>query len=176
MSRFSRGGLTHPQVGSIYSFGMATGDAAVLGRLFTHLHRHEQIDSFLSAVQEIRQSRVENVMKASAGNIFAVSLPPGMAEARDRRLRERAEKGIRGLASGQSSEQMMETIESVFGYDPEDEADDWWVEWGVMQERAQHWTIHDAVPLVEVVELEEAKVLTGSVLSFSVSTTVESVG
>ena len=115
---------------------MATGDAAVLGRLFPHLHRHEQIDSFLSAVQEIRQSRVENVMKASAGNIFAVSLPPGMAEARDRRLRERAEKGIRGLASGQSSEQMMETIESVFGYDPEDEADDWWVQWGLLRERA----------------------------------------
>ena len=76
-------------------------------------------------------------MKASAGNIFAVSLPPGMAEARDRQLAERAEKGIRGLARGQTSEQMMETIEGVFGYDPEDEADNWWVEWGLTQERAE---------------------------------------
>ncbi|RPD73828.1 FAD/NAD(P)-binding domain-containing protein [Lentinus tigrinus ALCF2SS1-7] len=149
------GEAAHPTpVGSIYAFGMSTGDAAVLGRLFTHLHRHEQIDSFLSAVQEIRESRVENVMKASAGNIFAVSLPPGMAEARDRQLAERAEKGIRGLAGGQTSEQMMETIESVFGYDPEDEADNWWVEWGLMQERAQRWAISDAVPEVEVEEAE----------------------
>ncbi|KAI0708158.1 hypothetical protein C8T65DRAFT_650216 [Cerioporus squamosus] len=138
------GEAAHPTpVGSPYAFGMSTGDAAVLGRLFTHLHRPEQIDSFLSAVQEIRQSRVQNVMKASAGNIFAVSLPPGMAEARDRALRERAEKGIEGLASGQTSEQMKETIESVFGYDPEDEADNWWVEWGAIQERAERWTIRD---------------------------------
>ena len=145
---------------------MATGDAAVLGRLFTHLHRHEQIDSFLSAVQEIRQSRVENVMKASAGNIFAVSLPQGMAEARDRRRRERAEKGIRGLASGQSSEQMMETIESVFGYDPEDEADDWWVRWGALESHVIRRS--QAAESEEGTEEEEEEEWRGHRASFSV--------
>ncbi|TFK82561.1 FAD/NAD(P)-binding domain-containing protein [Polyporus arcularius HHB13444] len=138
------GEAAHPtQVGSVYAFGMSTGDAAVLGRLFKYLHRPEQIDTFLSAVQEIRESRVQHVMKTSAGNIFAVSLPPGMAEARDRRLQERAEEGIAGLASGQTSEQMIETVESVFAYDPEDQADNWWVEWGVMQERAERWSTRD---------------------------------
>ncbi len=47
-------------------------------------------------------------------------------------------------------------IETIFGYDPEDEADDWWVQWGVMQERAAHWTIMDQ-PIALVIEeaLEE---------------------
>ncbi len=137
---------------------MSTGDAAVLGRLFTHIHRKEQIDSFLNAVQEIRESRVEHVIKASTSNVFAVSLPPGLAETHDRQMRERAMKGAANLSRGrrQSSEEMMQVIETIFGYDPEDEADDWWVQCGVMQERAAHWTIMDQ-PIALVIEeaLEE---------------------
>ncbi|KAI0779953.1 hypothetical protein C8Q74DRAFT_1367760 [Fomes fomentarius] len=154
------GDAAHPTYrGSTYTFGLATGDAAVLGRLFRHLHRKEQIDSFLSAVQEIRQPRIEQVVKASLGNVFAVSLPPGVAQAHDRTLRERAEKGIKDLGRRQShtSEEMVQVIENIFGYDPEDEADDWWVQWGLMQERAAHWTIVDSdQPLALVVE-EEAR-------------------
>ena len=40
----------------------------------------------------------------------------------------------------------------VFAYDPEDEADEWWQEWGLMQERASScvveenpWDIHEDV-------------------------------
>ena len=132
---------------------MCTGDAAVLGRLFTHIHRKEQISSFLSAVQEIRQSRVENVIKASTTNVFAVSLPPGLAETHDRQIRERAKNGAStlGRKRQQSSEEMMQVVVEIFGYDPEDEADDWWVEWGLMQERAAHWTIVDQ-PVALVIE------------------------
>ncbi|KAI0780295.1 hypothetical protein C8Q74DRAFT_1416832 [Fomes fomentarius] len=156
------GEAAHPTpVGSTYTFGMSTGDAAVLGRLFTHLHRKEQIDSFLNAVQEIRQSRVENVIRASTSNVFAVSLPPGLAETHDRQMRERAMEGAANLSRrrGQSSEEMMQVIEMIFGYDPEDEADDWWFQWGVMQERAAYWTIMDQ-PFALVTEeaLEELAV------------------
>lgn len=79
---------------------MAVGDAAALGRLFSHLHRREQISSFLSALQELRADRVEQVMRSAKSNIFAISLPPGIAEARNQELRERAEKGIRTLGKG----------------------------------------------------------------------------
>lgn len=121
-------------------------DAAVLGRPFRHLHRKEQINSFLSAVQGIRQPRVEQVVKASLG---AVSLPPGVAGAHDRALRGRAEKNIKDLARRRSytSEQMVQVIQSIFVYDPEDEADNWWIQWGFMQERAAHWTVYSDQPL-----------------------------
>lgn len=140
---------------------MATGDAAVAGRLFQHLHRREQISSFLNAIQEIRQPRVEELLKASVGNVFAVSLPPGIAEAHDRTLRERAEKGIQTIERGRShtSEEMQHVIERYFGYDPEDEADHWWVRWGVMQERAACWGIMDH-PIAHVMqEIKEEKVV-----------------
>ena len=37
------------QLGSPYPFGMATGDGAALGRLFTYLHSDAQIDEFIEA-------------------------------------------------------------------------------------------------------------------------------
>ncbi|KAH9913453.1 FAD/NAD-P-binding domain-containing protein [Epithele typhae] len=90
----------HPTpVGSLFSVAMCTCDAACLGRLFSHLTRHDQIDTLLSAEQEIREARV--------------SAEPGM----------------------------MEAVEQLFSYDAEDEADDWWVNWGLMQERATQWNL-----------------------------------
>ena len=82
-----------------------------------------------------------DVLEAAKGNIFALSIPPGLAEAHDRQLRAQSERGLENLStsmtSGQTSEEMMMTVESIFGYDPEDAADDWWVQWGVLRERAR---------------------------------------
>ncbi|KAI0780336.1 FAD/NAD(P)-binding domain-containing protein [Fomes fomentarius] len=141
------GDAAHPiPTGSHYAVGMAVGDAAALGRLFSHLHRREQISSFLSALQEIRADRVEQVMRSAKSNIFAISLPPGIAEARNQELRERAEKGIRTLGKGyDTSEEMIQAVEDIFAYDPEDEADNWWVRWGLTQERAAR--IFDLTPM-----------------------------
>ncbi|OSC97078.1 FAD/NAD(P)-binding domain-containing protein [Trametes coccinea BRFM310] len=158
------GEAAHPiPAGSIYALGMAAGDGAVLGRLFSHLHRKDQIDAFLNAVPEIRAERVERVLRAALGNIFAVSLPPGIAEAHDRALRERAERGIKdlgttnggGAGTGQTSEEMMAAIERIFAYDPEDEADNWWVQWGLMQERAARMVVSDAVTVHVNEDLQE---------------------
>ncbi|KAI0360832.1 FAD/NAD(P)-binding domain-containing protein [Trametes cingulata] len=156
------GEAAHPiPAGSLYALGMAAGDAAVLGRLFSHLHRKDQIASFLNAVPEIRAGRVERVLRAAEGNIFAVSLPPGVAEARNRALRERAERGIEHLArakggvGAQTSEEMMQAIEDIFAYDPEDEADNWWVQWGLMQERAARMVVSDSVTVHVNEDLQE---------------------
>lgn len=145
------------QVGSIYTIGLTVGDAAVFGRLFKHLHRADQIDMFLHAVSAIRAGRVERVIRASQGNIFAASLPPGVAEAHDRALRERSEREITELGVGRqgaASEEMVVAVEGIFAYDPEDEADDWWVKWGLMQERAARTVVGDAVS-VHVDETKE---------------------
>ncbi|KAI0708159.1 FAD/NAD(P)-binding domain-containing protein [Cerioporus squamosus] len=140
----------HPiSAGSLYAIGMATGDSAVLGRLFSHLHSREQIPKFLNAIQEIREQRVQRVIRAATGNIFAVNLPPGLAATRDRELRKQAERGVQNLSlqtgGAASSVEMMEAIENIFAYDPEDAADDWWFEWGITQERAAR--IFDDAPV-----------------------------
>ena len=143
---------------------MAAGDAAVVGRIFSHLHHRDQIDQFLSAVQDIRQPRVAHVLKAAAGNILAVSLPPGLAERHDQQLREQEERGIENLSmtSGQTSEEMIEVVENIFAYDPEDAADDWWVQWGLMQERAAKWTITEEAPVAVVLKEEEIALASSS--------------
>ncbi|KAI1789958.1 FAD/NAD-P-binding domain-containing protein [Ganoderma leucocontextum] len=157
----------HPLViGTIYAPGMATGDAAALGRVFSHLTRRDQIDSFLSAVQEVRKERVEDVMRRASGNIFAVSIPPAVAAAHDREMDRQVEKGLKSLEGKrriqpQSSEQLMAAVENIFAIDPEDEADNWWVQWGSLESRAARWNLADgevkAESKDEEEELEEEK-------------------
>ncbi|KAI0818461.1 FAD/NAD-P-binding domain-containing protein [Trametes gibbosa] len=145
------GEAAHPlPVGSIYTIGMTVGDAAAFGRLFKHLHREDQIDTFLNAVYEIRADRVQRVVRASKGNIFAASLPPGVAEAHDRVLRERSERGITDLsvAGRHTSKELEVAVEDIFAYDPEDEADNWWVQWGLTQERVAGSVVSDAVSVL----------------------------
>ena len=40
-----------------------------------------------------------------------------------------------GEKAGMPDEAMWDILERLFGYDPEDQADDWWVGWGSVQER-----------------------------------------
>ncbi len=124
------------------------GDAAALGRIFSHLSRKDQIDGFLSAVQEVRKERVEDVMRRAAGNIFAVSIPPSVAAAHDREMDRQVEKGLQTLKGKrriqpQSSEQLIAAVENIYAYDPEDEADNWWVRWGALESRAARWSLTD---------------------------------
>ncbi|OBZ70441.1 hypothetical protein A0H81_10048 [Grifola frondosa] len=85
--------------GSLYALKMAAGDATSLGRILAHLHCKNQIKSFLNAVQEIRQKRIEVTQKTANRNIFAVSLPPGIAEACDKSLRAKAAAGVKALGT-----------------------------------------------------------------------------
>ncbi|KAM5530126.1 hypothetical protein V8D89_016204 [Ganoderma adspersum] len=132
------GEAAHPLVlGTVYSLGMSAGDAATLGRIFSHLTRKGQIDSFLSAVQEVRKGRVDDLMRRAAGNIFGILIPPAIAAAHDREMSRQVEEGLRSLrgkrrVQPQSSEQLVATVEDIFAIEPEDEADDWWVRWGAL--------------------------------------------
>ena len=128
--------------------GMSAGDAAALGRVFSHLSRKDQIDSFLSAVQEVRKERIEDVMRRAAGNIFAVSIPPSVAAMHNRERDRQVDKGLKTLKGKrkiepESSEQLIAAVENIFAIDPEDEADDWWFRWGALESRVARWTLSD---------------------------------
>lgn len=151
---------------------MATGDGAALGRLFSHLSRRSQIDSFLSAVQEVRKERVEGVMRRATGNIFAISIPPSIAAAHDREMNRQVETGLKTLKGKrriqpQSSEQLIAAVENVYSIDPEDEADDWWVQWGAVESRVARWNLIDGE--VNSEEVDEEEVSEGHRRPFAVS-------
>ena len=127
---------------------MATGDGAALGRIFSHLTRRDQIDSFLSAVQEVRKPHVDDLMRRAAGNVFGISIPRTVTAAHDREMDRQVERGLQSLKGKrriqpQSSEQLIAAVENIYAYDPEDEADNWWFRWGALESRVARWTLSD---------------------------------
>lgn len=52
---------------------------------------------------------------------------------------------------------LLQSIRDMYAYDPEDEADDWWVEWGLLQERASKITPFSALNLEELDESIEQR-------------------
>ncbi|KAI0958323.1 hypothetical protein AcV7_004175 [Taiwanofungus camphoratus] len=132
------GEAAHPLTpGSLYALSTAAGDGMTLGRLFYHIHRKDQINSFLSALQEISQKRVAEVQRATRTNPFAMALPPGIDRVRASDLPKKFEQEAQAMgAEDIAIAKTQDAIRQVFAYDPEDEADAWWVQWGILQERA----------------------------------------
>ena len=119
---------------------MAIEDGAVLGKLFSHLSSDRQISSFLYAFQEIRQPRTRAVRARDTHDLQYMLLPDGPEQAaRDARMQALTRAGknvLENLDGEEKAGQLWETLCRIFGYDCEDEADDWWVQWGMLRERA----------------------------------------
>ena len=120
---------------------MGTEDAAVIAALFSHLHDKEQIPSLLNAFQELRQGRCRNIRKVDVANIYFMTLPDGPhATERDAALRARHAEGKDVLTPDSDDAGLTDhwsDLRMVFGYDAVAEADNWWVQWGLLRERAQ---------------------------------------
>ncbi|KAH7918240.1 FAD/NAD(P)-binding domain-containing protein [Leucogyrophana mollusca] len=132
------GEAAHPlPAGSIQGAALAVEDAAVLAKLFSHLISEDQIPSFLYAFQDLREGRCASVIASEQGNLTFQMMPKcEQQEQRDKHMRAKYDAGESPLAGGDAAEQW-EMLKELFGYDAEDEADDWWVKWGVLRERAK---------------------------------------
>ena len=112
---------------------MAVEDAVVFGALFSHLSTLDQIASFLSAFQELRQRRCALVFAADVGNAKMVAMPDGpAASARDEDMRRRRDDWDEGTLKAQ-----FEEIAEIFLYDAYDAAAEWWVNWGRFSDGAR---------------------------------------
>jgi salicylate hydroxylase len=119
---------------------MAIEDGAVLAKLFSHLCNEDQISNFLYAFQDLRQKRCEAVIRKEFCDIHYMALPPGEAQQfRDQSMRAKRNAGLSALAAAGELElnPQWEEIKEIFGYDAEDEADNWWNEWGLLRERSK---------------------------------------
>jgi len=115
-------------------------DSAALAKLFSHLKTEDQIPTFLHAFQELREGRCASVVKCEQGNLLFQMMPHGpQQEQRDNMLRKQVAGGRPMLSSSELLDQW-DQVKELFGYDPEDQADDWWVKWGILRERAKDRT------------------------------------
>ncbi|KAF8997129.1 hypothetical protein BDZ89DRAFT_1083842 [Hymenopellis radicata] len=126
--------------GSIQDCALTVEDGAVLAKLFSHLHSKDQIQSFLYAFQDLRQPRCASVYAKEVGIVQYMVVPPGdFQQMRDDSMRAKRDAGMGILEAVGDLEEPPEwaEIKEVFGYDAEDDADNWWVEWGLLRERAR---------------------------------------
>ncbi|GLB44757.1 putative FAD binding domain containing protein [Lyophyllum shimeji] len=160
------GEAAHPMPpGAIQTIAMAVEDGAVLAKLFSHLRAEDQISNFLYAFEDLRHPRCTAVLKKEFGDIFFMTLPPGeMQEGRDAHFRAKRDAGESVLAGGEG-----ETVEEwsemkdIFGYDAEDEADDWWQEWGVLKEHAIGREIVESGASISSIVVQHQATSTGSI-------------
>ena len=118
---------------------MAIEDSAVLAKLFGHLLSADQVSSFLYAFPELRQARTKSTRVNEMGNIYFMAMPDDAgAIQRDQHFKARRDKSLSPLEdeSGDASG-VWESIKETWCYDAEDEADDWWVGWGMLRLRSQ---------------------------------------
>ncbi|KAJ7112834.1 hypothetical protein C8R43DRAFT_133554 [Mycena crocata] len=134
------GSAAHPiPPGSVQETAMAIEDGAVLARLFTHLRTRDQIGQFLWAFQEIRQPRCAAATESETNIMHYSCMARGEAqEARDEGLRAKIAAGVEVLQAGADQEELpvWREVKEIFGYDAEDEGDNWWVSWGLLKERS----------------------------------------
>ncbi|KAJ7629716.1 hypothetical protein DFH06DRAFT_1304022 [Mycena polygramma] len=134
------GAAAHPiPAGSTQYYAMGVEDGAVLAKLFSHLNTHSQINDFLYAFQELRQPRCETVLASETGIIQYMSMPNCPDQVlRDQAMMARtdANSDLFDVSDGADESPEWEEIKTVFGYDAEDEADNWWVSWGLLKERS----------------------------------------
>jgi len=79
-----------------------------------------------------------------------MTMPPGdHQEMRDNSMRAKRDAGIGILQASDEHEESPEWVEikEIFGYDAEDEANNWWVEWGLLRERSKGVQVSYGIPI-----------------------------
>jgi salicylate hydroxylase len=117
---------------------MSMEDASVLAKLFSHLRDQEQISPFLYAFQNLREERCQKNRALDLSNTWFMMEREGEGTARrDSMMRAKHDQGLDVLSGNEDGNvAQRDHNRELFGYDAEDEADNWWVQWGLLQERA----------------------------------------
>ncbi|EIM82669.1 FAD/NAD-P-binding domain-containing protein [Stereum hirsutum FP-91666 SS1] len=150
------GEAAHPfPPGSFPGAPIILEEASFLGTLFSHLRHPSQISLFLHAYEQIRKPRASRLLELELDNLTILQLPPGPErKARDHTWAEQKKADIernvgyvRSTSSASeedmiSEEQNMElrrqwqAFYENWGCDGRDAAESWWIEWGLLGERA----------------------------------------
>ncbi|KAI0691115.1 FAD/NAD(P)-binding domain-containing protein [Cytidiella melzeri] len=113
--------------GTVFANAAGVEDSVVLGSLFSHLSSPHQIPALLSAYQEIRESRCRRLASTDMSSVSRMLLPPGLErEARDRLWAAPKEE----WSSDSMARKGFDELAEIFGYEAEDAAEEWWVDWG----------------------------------------------
>ncbi|KZT29583.1 FAD/NAD(P)-binding domain-containing protein [Neolentinus lepideus HHB14362 ss-1] len=117
--------------GSIQQNSMVIGDAACLSEFFSHLASLDQMPTLLEAFEEVRQPRVNAILKSESFIMHYITASGSSRDARDTQMRKQREEG-RGVFE---DTEMFAGLLNAFNYDAVDGAAEWWMTWGTLNER-----------------------------------------
>lgn len=144
---------------------MGIEDGVVLASLFSHVRNRNQIPTLLAAYQHIREPRTTFAQQDDVAKVLFTTMPPGPErEARDEALRQ-AHKALTSVygydvAKDEMIRSELEQWAKMFWYDAYEEAEGWWLDWGLAGERASGdmWNAQSVLPSfsvsVDVVEVD----------------------
>lgn len=117
---------------------MGLEDASAFAKLFSHLRNEDQIPSFLSAFQEIRQARCLEIINMDSRNLREMTRADSeVTRARDLAMQAlyRAGVPLYELKSQDGTHKLWADNWETYLYNAEDMADEWWVSWGIVRLR-----------------------------------------
>lgn len=136
-----------PQPCGLPVISSALEDACVLGTLFSHIRHPSQISSLLYAYEEICQPRAHAGHNLQLANLTMFRLPPGPSrDARNKTwatvksLKQDEDALVYGRSNAEPEDQALrkqwQGLVEIWGFDARDAAEEWWLKWGALQERA----------------------------------------
>ncbi|KAJ7689581.1 hypothetical protein B0H17DRAFT_634236 [Mycena rosella] len=127
------GEAAHPfPPASTHACSVAIEDGAFIGKIFSHTRNSDRIEEFLHAFEKHRRPRCAYILQAEKKNIGFFTLPGGEKQAaRDASMRANQAAGVDVMEAPEADMQhIWDDFAKVFGYEPADDADEWWVSWG----------------------------------------------
>nr|GAT42402.1 predicted protein [Mycena chlorophos] len=119
---------------ALQSYACALEDGAFLGKIFSHTDDPKRVPELLHAFQEHRQPRTDFLRTIEEKYLVVLTVPNGeQQEMRDGMFRSNHALGRNILDAPEATKMEVEAMEEtqiVFDYDPEDDADEWWITWG----------------------------------------------
>lgn len=151
------GNAAHPLLPcSMHNCALAIEDAAVIGSLFSHLHSKDQIRLLAEAFQDVRQARCAVVHASDHINTQLLWLSPGpQREARDVHLASTIPGVTISVAEGDEEKlrKQWDDVGVIFGYSAREEAENWWVKWGVLRESSKSGRMFDRLEVMKSMEV-----------------------
>ncbi|KAF7323524.1 FAD-binding-3 domain-containing protein [Mycena kentingensis (nom. inval.)] len=128
------GAAAHPApVSGLYLYTTALEDGLFIGKVFSHTRDPARITEFFHAFQEAREPRCTRLRNMDQEYIDILSVVDGeIQEGRDATIRANDAAGRNGMEG--DLQQMMDDFVFAYGYDADDDADEWWINWGRMRQ------------------------------------------
>ncbi|KAI0305849.1 hypothetical protein B0F90DRAFT_1623939 [Multifurca ochricompacta] len=121
---------------STHSCSVSVESAAVFSTLLSYVRNLDHIPLLVRAYETIRRDRTEFLHQVEVQSVLQTMFPPGPERTARNKEMERLLRARQGKWDDDAYLGLWGQLCEIWAYNAFDAADDWWVQWGVLRERA----------------------------------------